>query len=101
MTLRDTGDELVPAVVDWRVSAWANVNRAGNGNKAHGHPMAYWSGVYWVDDGGIAQDTSLGGELEVSDPRGIIAAMYAPQLRFASRIASMTAVYRGSRPGPG
>src|SRR5262249_8147249 len=31
------------AAIDWRVQAWANVNRAGAGNHAHIHPGAFWS----------------------------------------------------------
>jgi len=42
------------------------VNRSGHGNEYHSHPGSYWSGVYYVDDGGIAADPSLGGELESS-----------------------------------
>jgi len=31
-----------------------DVNRSGHGNEFHSHPGGYWSGVYYVDDGGIA-----------------------------------------------
>ncbi|MGE3652413.1 MAG: putative 2OG-Fe(II) oxygenase, partial [Reyranellaceae bacterium] len=44
----------------------------------------FWSGVYYVDDGGIAADPALGGELEFMDPRGAAPAMYAPQLAFGT-----------------
>src|SRR6267142_2743571 len=47
------------------------------------HPGSFWSGVYYVDDGGAGVDASLGGELEFMDPRGPGPAMYAPQLAFA------------------
>ncbi len=67
----------------WRVNAWANVNRGGHGNEFHTHPGAYWSGTYYVDDGGIGADPSLGGEFEIQDPRGVAPAMYAPRLAFA------------------
>ena len=40
---------------------WANINRKGEGNAFHSHPGAFWSGVYYVDDGGIVADPSLGG----------------------------------------
>ncbi|MBV8407381.1 MAG: 2OG-Fe(II) oxygenase family protein [Alphaproteobacteria bacterium] len=69
--------------VNWRANMWANVNRSGHGNEFHSHPGSFWSGVYYVDDGGIAADPSLGGELEFMDPRGPGPAMYAPQLAFA------------------
>ena len=67
----------------WRANMWANVNRSGHGNEFHSHPGSFWSGVYYVDDGGIAADPSLGGELEFMDPRGPGPAMYAPHLAFA------------------
>ena len=67
----------------WRANMWANINKRGHGNEFHSHPGSFWSGVYYVDDGGIAADPSLGGELEFMDPRGPGPAMYAPQLAFA------------------
>ncbi len=69
--------------VTWIANMWANVNRSGHGNEYHSHPGAYWSGVYYVDDGGIAADPSLGGELEFMDPRGPAPAMNAPHLAYA------------------
>lgn len=83
MTVMQRGEAFVPATVGWFVTAWANVNRTGHGNRPHGHPAAYWSGIYWVDDGGVADDPSLGGMLELADPRGIMPAMVAPHLRCA------------------
>ena len=70
-------------VVTWTANMWANVNRSGHGNEFHSHPAAFWSGVYYVDDGGIAEDVSLGGELEFMDPRGPLPAMFAPHLAYA------------------
>jgi uncharacterized protein (TIGR02466 family) len=69
--------------VTWIANMWANVNRSGDGNELHAHPGAYWSGVYYVDDGGIDADPSLGGELEFLDPRGPTALMNAPHLRMS------------------
>lgn len=69
--------------VTWTANMWANVNRSGHGNEFHSHPGACWSGVYYVDDGGIAAHPSLGGELEFMDPRGALPAMNAPHLAFA------------------
>jgi hypothetical protein len=69
--------------VTWHGNMWANVNRTGHANEFHSHPGAYWSGVYYVDDGGIADDPTLGGELEFMDPRGPLPAMNAPHLAFA------------------
>jgi uncharacterized protein (TIGR02466 family) len=65
-----------------KANMWANVNRSGDGNEFHSHPGSFWAAVYYVDDGGIAADASLGGELEIMDPRAPGVAMYAPQLAF-------------------
>lgn len=78
-----TDREGKPVAIAWKANIWANVNRTGHGNEFHSHPGSFWSGVYYVDDGGIAADPSLGGELEFMDPRGPGPAMYAPQLAFA------------------
>jgi uncharacterized protein (TIGR02466 family) len=69
--------------LSWRINCWANVNRLGHGNQFHTHPGALWSSSYYVDDGGIGADPSLGGEFEVQDPRGVATVMYAPYLTFA------------------
>lgn len=69
-----------PVSIDWKVTCWANVNRSGQGNEFHTHPGAFWSGSYYVEDGGIGQDPSLGGEFEIQDPRGAAPVMYAPEL---------------------
>ena len=68
--------------ISWKTNMWANVNRAGHGNEFHSHPGSFWSGVYYVDDGGIGADPSLGGEFEIQDPRGVAPVMYAPSLTF-------------------
>ena len=84
LATRLTSDRAGKAVkIAWQTNAWANINRKGHGNEFHTHPGAYWSGVYYVDDGGIGDDPALGGELEMQDPRGIAPAMYAPLLAFA------------------
>jgi len=72
-----------PVRIAWKSNAWANVNRRGHGNEFHTHPGCYWSGTYYVDDGGAADDHALGGEFEMLDPRGVAPAMYAPVLGFA------------------
>ncbi len=72
-----------PAALNWTTRAWANVNEYGHANAFHYHPGAYWSGTYYVDDGGRLDDESLGGEFEIMDPRGPGVAMYEPSLLFA------------------
>jgi uncharacterized protein (TIGR02466 family) len=71
-----------PADVEWEVNAWANINRKGHSNEFHVHPGAYWSGTYYVDDGGCGTDPSLGGQFVIMDPRGPGPSMYAPNLCF-------------------
>lgn len=72
-----------PIAVNWKANCWANVNRSGHGNEFHCHPGAYWSGSYYINDGGVAADPGLGGEFEIQDPRGPAPVMYAPLLTFA------------------
>ena len=68
--------------LSWHINCWANVNRLGHGNQFHTHPGALWSASYYVDDGGVGTDPSLGGEFEIQDPRGVAPIMYAPFLTF-------------------
>ena len=68
----------------WRLNAWANVNRKGQGNEFHTHPGAYWSATYYVRDGGAGENPALGGEFEIQDPRGVAPAMLAPLLAFST-----------------
>ena len=53
--------------VSWNMKSWANINRDSHGNEFHTHPGAFWSGCYYVDDGGIGADPSLGGQFEMQD----------------------------------
>lgn len=66
--------------VGWVVRMWANVSEDGASNQLHCHPGAYWSGVYYVDDGGFADDPGVGGRLILHSPHESIAAMYAPDV---------------------
>jgi uncharacterized protein (TIGR02466 family) len=75
------GGKLEKRPLPWRVNAWANVNRKGNGNMPHYHPGAVWSAVVYVDDGGINGGQTMGGCLELSDPRGALPIMYAPTVK--------------------
>jgi len=71
-----------PVRINWKINVWANVNRSGHGNEFHTHPGSYWSGTYYVDDGGIGSNPALGGAFEIQDPGGVGPAMYAPALAF-------------------
>jgi uncharacterized protein (TIGR02466 family) len=97
LTADRSGAPLRPA---WRVSAWANVNACGHANVAHYHAGAFWSGTYYVDDGGCAADPALGGEFEMLDPRGPGPGMYAPHLKFTGDGASVGGA-ETIRPKPG
>src|SRR6267143_431140 len=59
-----------PVATTWRANMWANINKSGHGNEFHSHPGSFWSGVYYVDDGGIAADPSVGGNETVLPKSG-------------------------------
>ncbi len=90
-----------PVRPDWSVMAWANVNGPGDGNICHYHSGAFWSGAYYVDDGGCATDHSLGGEFEMLDPRGAAPGKYAPTLKFAGEDGQSVGAAETIRPQPG
>jgi uncharacterized protein (TIGR02466 family) len=87
--------------VAWKVQAWANVNTSGHANVCHYHPGSFWSGTYYVADGGCAADHALGGEFEMLDPRGPSAGMYAPGLKFAGEDGASVGGAEIIRPKPG
>lgn len=69
--------------LDWRITAAAAVRQKGDHAELAARPGAMWSGIYVVDDGyAKSDDETLGGELELADPRGALPAMIAPQLAF-------------------
>ena len=98
MTADREGNPLRPK---WIVEAWANVNGPGDGNICHYHPGSFWSGTYYVADGGCASDPSLGGEFEMLDPRGPAPGMYAPGLKFAGEDGTSAGSAETIRPSPG
>ncbi len=92
------GNAVAPA---WKMQAWANVNGPGDSNICHYHPGSFWSGTYYVDDGGSASDETLGGEFEMLDPRGPGPGMNAPLLRFADPDCRAAGSAETIRPRPG
>jgi uncharacterized protein (TIGR02466 family) len=98
----------------FKVSAWANLLRAGNYNTLHAHPESAWSGVYYVDAGEQAAADELSGLLELRDPRSAVEMVPAPGWPFGNplRIQPETGLmvlfpswlyhqvhpYRGQRP---
>ncbi len=87
--LRDLADSLTATrngtrlTLDWKITAAAAIRHKGEYRERVAHPGAFWSGVYYVDDGyQKSDDEALGGECELADPRGVLPAMIAPQLGF-------------------
>jgi hypothetical protein len=67
----------------WTISASAAVRNKGEYVERAARPGAFWSGIYFVDDGyAKSDDETLGGEVELADPRGALPAMVAPNLAF-------------------
>jgi uncharacterized protein (TIGR02466 family) len=85
----------------WVTEAWANINRAGDSNACHYHPGSFWSGTYYVNDGGCAEDPSLGGEFEIFDPRGPAPMMHAPLLKFGGEDGLSAGSAETIQPRPG
>lgn len=76
----------------WLPEIWANISTHGASNQFHCHSGAFWSAVYYVDDGyGGSADRALGGELIIEDPRMPMLLMEGPDLRFRPRADSETA----------
>lgn len=90
-----------PVRPEWKMEAWANVNGPGGSNACHYHPGSFWSGTYYVADGGCADDPSLGGEFEMFDPRGPAPMMHAPLLKFAGEDGQSAGSAQTIRPRAG
>ena len=87
--LRDLADSLTATrngsrvTLDWRIAAAAAIRQKGEYLERTARPGWFWSGVYYIDDGyQKSDDEALGGECELSDPRGVLPAMVAPQYGF-------------------
>lgn len=69
--------------LDWKIAACACVRGPGDHRDITARPGAFWSGIYFIDDGyQKSDDEVLGGEIELGDPRGALPAMVAPNLAF-------------------
>ncbi|HWD49529.1 MAG TPA: putative 2OG-Fe(II) oxygenase [Rhizomicrobium sp.] len=87
--LREIADSLTATraggriTLDWKIAACATVRQKGEYREICARPGAFWSGVYFIDDGyAKSDDETLGGEVELCDPRGALPAMVAPHLAF-------------------
>jgi len=98
-TAVQTPGGLAEASFAWRMNAWVNVNPPGASNALHGHPGAFWSAVYYVDDGGAGPED--GGALFFQDPRGVLPAMHDPLLRFRIEDCLTAGYIESIRPEPG
>ncbi len=86
----------------WVPEIWANVSGHRASNQFHSHPGAYWSAVYYVDDGyGGSPDRSLGGELILEDPRMPMTMMQAPDLRILNGTGAFYEYEQLIRPSAG
>jgi hypothetical protein len=69
--------------LDWSIQSCAAVRQKGDYQEMSARPGAFWSGIYYVDDGyAKSDDEALGGECELTDPRGALPAMVAPGLAY-------------------
>jgi Putative 2OG-Fe(II) oxygenase len=69
--------------LDWKISASAALRHKGDYVEMAAKPGAFWSGIYFIDDGyGKSDDEALLGEVELGDPRGAMPAMVAPHLAY-------------------
>jgi len=87
--LRDLANSLTATraggrlTLDWSIAAVAAMRQKGDYQEMAARPGAFWSGIYYVDDGyQKSDDEALGGECELADPRGALPAMVAPALAY-------------------
>lgn len=69
--------------LEWAIQSSAALRQKGDYQEMAARPGAFWSGIYYVDDGyAKSDDEALGGECELADPRGPLPAMVAPGLAY-------------------
>lgn len=71
--------------LEFELHGWAAVNRTGHYNTPHVHPLATWSGVYYVDAGDEAADAP-GAVLEFSHPITAALMTFFPGMLPSARI---------------
>lgn len=109
-TVRATAPKCLRAKFD--LFGWGAVNRRGHYNTVHVHPAATWSGVYYVDPGEVATD-STDGALEFAHPVAASTMTFFPTILPSARLVRPEAgmlilfpsyllhsvrMYRGERP---
>jgi uncharacterized protein (TIGR02466 family) len=87
----------------WVVRMWANVFERGTLNRLHCHPGAFWSGVYYLNDGRQAEGEDIGGDLILHSPHELASSMYAPdvQIKLPNGQRLSSAMTIKPRPGLG
>jgi len=98
--------------ISFELVAWAAVNRKGHYNTSHVHPLATWSGVYYVDSGD-EPETGLGAVLEFEHPIQAMVMNFFPGylpstlvvrpesgllVLFPSSLVHNVRIYQGERP---
>jgi len=98
--------------IQFELVAWAAVNRKGHYNTSHVHPLATWSGVYYVDPGD-EPEKGLGAVLEFEHPVQAMVMDFFPGLMpstlcvrpqaglivlFPSTLVHSVRMYHGERP---
>jgi uncharacterized protein (TIGR02466 family) len=82
--------------VEFDLYGWAAVNRRSHYNTAHLHPMATWSGVYYIDPGDEPPELS-GASLEFVHPIPASAMTFFPghlgSARLVRPVASMLLIF--------
>jgi len=68
----------------FRISAWGNISRRGNYHRMHNHPNSSWSGCYYLT--GNRSDKTIGGVLELYDPRHFAEMVDTPGNPYGQRV---------------
>jgi len=71
-----------PPRFEFGMEMWANVSPAGAANQMHAHPGAFWSAVFFVDDGGAKPGE---GQLVLLDPRFPMNRLAAPDVALGEK----------------
>ncbi len=82
--LPEVAGRAAPPRGGFRVSAWGNISRRGNYHRMHNHPNSAWSGVYYVT--GMGSSHSMGGVLELYDPRPFTEMVDVPGSPYGQRV---------------
>lgn len=82
--LPEVAGRSAPPRGSFRLSAWGNISRRGNYHRMHNHPHSAWSGCYYVT--GLPASNSMGGVLELYDPRPFTEMVDVPGTPYGQRV---------------